>query len=321
MEAFVDDAVVADANASRTIYIIDEYPWLEPIKTVRDNQVRFNYGETVEFNLRIKNHDFATGDYVDPIAVDVIPPEFEDITYLGWDAGNSGVTTPPIIDATGTKVIGGVTYSLLTAEFTGILQPGQYVNVQYSAKIKNLTEAGLLTNSLYISTKDNDTEYQNDPSEVLTDVDDLDSDGAITDRFVRDDAQVFVNFMGSLSAVKQIQGANDADFSYIRYPDYTYTYPGGFVNYRLVVRNSGSNGPITNIVIIDKLPMIGDTGVVDSSPRNSAWTPYLVNLITGENGSALPAGVTVYYSTVANPSCIELNDPENHPTNPPADGP
>jgi len=318
LQAFSGATAVITLNASSTIYIIAQYPWLQPIKTVSNGQTRFNYNDTVTFNLRIKNNDLATGNYVNPVAVDTIPPEYENITYLGWDAGNSSITTAPVINTTGTKVIGGKTYTLFKANVTGTLQPGEYINIQYSAKIKNLTAAGILTNSLYISTLDNSTVYENPSGDLITDTNDLDGDGVTTDNFVKSDASIFVNFMGSLSAIKQIKGAADADFTYIRYPNYTYTYPGGYVNYRLVVTNSGSNGPITNVVLIDKLPTIGDTGVVDSSARNTQWTPYLVNLITGANGAALPSGVTVYYSTVVNPTCAELNNPQGH-SNDPAD--
>lgn len=315
LQAFYGANVIT-LNASNTIYIAAQMPWLVPIKTVNGGQTRFNYNDTVTFNLRIQNHDYATGNYVNPIAVDTIPPEYENITYVGWDAGNSSISTAPVIDATGTKVISGITYTLLKADFTGTLLPGQYVNVQYSAKIKDLTDTGLITNSLYISTLDNSTVYQNATSDIITDSNDLDGDGSTTDRFVKADATIFVNFQGSLEARKQIKGADDADFTYIRYPNYTYTYPGDYVNYRLVVKNTGSNGPITNVVLIDKLPTIGDTGVVDSSARNTQWTPYLVNVITGANGAALPAGVTVYYSTVVNPTCAELTTPQNHTNNP-----
>ncbi|MEI6579910.1 MAG: hypothetical protein WCN92_10685, partial [Eubacteriales bacterium] len=309
-------ANVLTLNASNTIYIAAQMPWLVPIKTVNNGQTRFNYNDTVTFNLRIKNHDYATGNYVNPIAVDPVPPEFENITYVGWDAGNSSISIAPVISSAGTKVIGGKTYTMFTATFTGTLLPGQYVNVRYSAKIKDLTATGLLTNSLYISTLDNSTVYENDVADIITDTNDLDSDGSTTDRFVKADAKIFINFMGSLDARKQIKGADDVSFTYIRYPNYTYTYPGDYVNYRLVVKNTGSNGPITNVVLIDKLPTIGDTGVVDSSARNTQWTPYLVNLITGANGAALPVGVTVYYSTVVNPTCVELTTPQNHTGNP-----
>ncbi len=53
--------------------------------------------------------------------------------------------------------------------------------------------------------------------------------------------------------------------------------------------------PINNVSVIDILPNIGDTGVRDLRPRNSAWGPTLSTPVTPQ------AGVTIYYSTAGNP--------------------
>jgi len=315
LQAFNGVTPVVTKTASKDIYVVDPMPWLVPQKTVKNNQIVFNYNDTVEFTLRIKNNELATGNYVNPIAVDTIPPQFENITYIGWDKGNTNLTNAPVIDTTGTKVIGGVTYSLFKANVTGTLQPGEYIDIKYTAKIIDKTNAGYLTNSLYISTLANSTVYENDAADIITDTNDLDSDASTTDRFVKSDAKIFINFMGSLESKLYIKGQNDADFNYHQYPDYAYTMQGGIVNYRLIVKNSGSNGPITNLVLIDKLPTINDTGVIDTSQRDTKWNPYLINLITGLDGAALPVGTKVYYSTVVNPTCIELTDPLNHTGN------
>jgi len=309
LQAYSEDVPVVTKNVAKDIYVINAMPWLIADKTVKNNQVHFNYNDTVEFNLRIKNNDFATGNYVNPILVDTIPEEFTDITYTGWDPGNSGIITDPVVNTSGTKNIGGKDYSCLTANITGSLAPGEYIDIKYTAKIKDKTEAGYITNSLYLSTLDNDTIYENDASELITDHNDLDDDGSSADRFVKDDAKIFVNFMGSLQSQLIIKGQNDTDFGLHEYPDYAETLPGGIVAYRLTIKNSGSNGPISNLVLIDKLPTINDTGVVDSSPRDTKWNPYLVNLVTGKGGIDLPEGTTIYYSTIENPSCVELVDP------------
>ena len=72
-----------------------------------------------------------------------------------------------------------------------------------------------------------------------------------------------------------------------------------------------------NFVLIDILPFVGDTGVRDTNPRGSQWTPLLVAPITP------PAGTTIYYSTSGNPCRGEVGgpttgcDPPNWTTVPP----
>ena len=58
-----------------------------------------------------------------------------------------------------------------------------------------------------------------------------------------------------------------------------------------------------NFVLIDILPFVGDTGVRDTNPRGSQWTPLLAAPITP------PAGTTIYYSTSGNPCRGEVGGP------------
>ncbi|MDP4119774.1 MAG: SdrD B-like domain-containing protein [Bacillota bacterium] len=299
-------------TASKDIYVIAAMPWLVPTKTVKNNQVSFNFGDTVQFNLKIQNNAFATGSYVNPIAVDTLDPAFENYQFLSYSQGNSSITAQPVIDTSSTKTINGKQYQLLKFKLNGTLNPGEYVVISYTVRIKNLTAAGFLTNSLFIGTQDNSTTYENDSSQLVTDTNDIDGDTSTTDNFIESDAKIFVKFQGSLGSVLSNKGSLDSTWSPVQYPGYVQTVAGGMADYKLVVNNDGSNGPIKNIVMINKLPTVGDTGVVDSSSRGSQWTPYLVNKITGVDGAALPAGTKIYYTTNANPSCQELSDTINN---------
>lgn len=83
------------------------------------------------------------------------------------------------------------------------------------------------------------------------------------------------------------------------------TVAGGAVDYRLTIRNSG-NTTVKDIHILDLLPSLGDTGVIDLTPRQSAWQPILAGPVSA------PAGVTVLYSTAANPKREDFTtEPEN----------
>ncbi len=97
---------------------------------------------------------------------------------------------------------------------------------------------------------------------------------------------------------KEVIGTLDSDYS--RYPATGTTVPGGLSNYRITLKNPNST-PIDNIVIIDVLPDIGDTEVLDGgTARSSQWRPNLAQQIS------VPSGVAVQYSTVSNPCRDEL---------------
>ena len=299
-------------SASKTIYIIGQMPWLVPEKTVHPagsttytSTTSVNMKGTLYFRLRIQNHPYATGNYIDPVAVDVLPDTLENITYTGYalSSGSVAISAPAISPISGNRWV---------FNFTGVLTPGDYVDVFYTATVKDLTTAGLYENELYISTLDNATLYQNDNSEQLTDTADWDSDGNVTDRFVRSSIDYFVNFSGSLTSKKLMKGSQDADWVTTGS-----TLPGGIANYQITIENSGSNGPISNIIAIDQLPGIGDKTVLGGASRLSQWRPYLVDEITYKiydtDGvtEIFPAGaeIHVYYSTSSVVSTYELSNP------------
>jgi uncharacterized repeat protein (TIGR01451 family) len=304
-------------TADRTIYVIDQMPWLVSQKTVHNSSSN-TYTSTTSasmqtklyFRLRIQNHAFATGNYIDPVAVDVLPSQLENITYTGYALSSGSVTmSAPTVSA--------ISGNIWEFDFTGVLAPGEYVDVFYTADIKDLTTVGLYENALYISTALNDTLYENASESVadnISGLEDLDSDGSTTDRFVKGTATFFVNFSGSLNSGKLMKGSQDTIWS-----TSGSTLPGGTVNYQISIANTGSNGPISNIVAIDKLPVISDTTVLGGAPRLTEWRPYLVNEVTyhifDTDGTTeiFPSGATIdiYYSTSTDLTTAELYDPLN----------
>lgn len=104
-----------------------------------------------------------------------------------------------------------------------------------------------------------------------------------------------------LESYKEVLGTKDND--YHRYPNVGETVPGGLNDYRICLTNPNST-PVDEIVIIDILPKIGDTEVLDPSvQRNSEWEPILSSPISA------PSGITVQYTTVNNPCRNELASP------------
>jgi uncharacterized repeat protein (TIGR01451 family) len=98
---------------------------------------------------------------------------------------------------------------------------------------------------------------------------------------------------------------------YTRYPCVAITDPGSDFDYRLRLQNAG-NVEMTNYVVYDILPVVGDTGVgqlLSGEQRKTEWSPVLTGPITlNANLSATnPSGYLVEYNLTSNPCRPELN--------------
>ncbi|GGH62828.1 copper(I)-binding protein [Filimonas zeae] len=69
-------------------------------------------------------------------------------------------------------------------------------------------------------------------------------------------------------------------------------YPGSTATYQITVRNTG-NTPIGNIVLIDRMPFVGDATIMTCTPRNSQFSLFPTAPLT------IP-GATVTYSSTPN---------------------
>lgn len=313
-------------SVSQTVGVVDAVPWIVPsISTVGASS--FKPRDTVELNLRVENHGYATGDFADPVVLDVLDDwlvfDPYDAGSVTWDKGNTNITTAtvmPSFSATET-VINSTTKTVLKWSWSSesgnsiTLNPGQYINIRFKAKVKDGTAPGTVSNRFYITTKGSQS-FKTTASQT-TDNGELISAGKI---LAYANTNMFIKFIGSISSQLLIKGELDNNWSTVT----TSTLAGGMADYKLTVTNSNANGPIKNIVIIDKLPGIGDTGVVDTRARGTAWTPILVDQMylmdSGGNIVDLQStSITVSYSTNANPSCFELSNPINNINNP-ADG-
>ncbi len=293
-------------HSSVSFDIVGAYPWLVPAKAIVGGSTR-DFGEAVAWTLTVKNHDYATGRLVDPVAIDVLPPNLEYVSYT-VNSAPSGVTVgTPVITG---KTIGGQACTVVRWPITGFLEPGEAVLITLNTAIADQTPVGWLTNKLYLTTNGAGASAMKGTTAV--DTDDLDGDGATDDRLAAAQAQVFVKFQGALTTTAWVKGELDAGWKqYSGTSSYGQTLPGGLANYRFTIKNDGSNGPISNIVAIDTLPRIGDKLIIGSASRGTVWQPYLVDRITGTNGSALPSELKIYYTTNPTPSLAELYDPVN----------
>lgn len=100
-----------------------------------------------------------------------------------------------------------------------------------------------------------------------------------------------------LQTEKLVKGALDEEFSY-----FGHTTPDGSIDYQVKLTNT-TGATISNMVLMDVLPSVGDIGITDNIERGSKFTPKMTGPIVLP--SAWENKVDVVYSTVKNP---ERND-------------
>ncbi len=320
--AYKDDVDVSNKDSDETIRVIEPLPLIQSQKSVTNGRQSFNRNETVSYTLRIKNHEYATGDFKDPVAVDLYPDILNPIedgsgtveytATLHTQGGTSSITPSNVdYDTSARKIVWA---------FAGTdLAPGDYITIEYKAVIENDAENDYATNELYItSTSQTHFENQGDATYGLTPKTDLYETG--TKEYHKSVSDIYIKFTGTIEARKFLWGELDSEWSHFDSSTATHgeVLPGGKADYQLRIKNNimETNGPITNITIIDILPHINDTGVIaKNEARQSQWRPYLVNEIKYLSGGVEtdPAayGIKVYYSTTIEHDLAELSNPEN----------
>ena len=262
-------------------------------------------GSVVTYTIGTKAGD-TSANIANPVLADLLPTG---MTYVNGSWAVVAGPTPTQFESI--PNYNGTGQTLLRWTYTASVSTTE-AKLSFQAKVPAAAASGAtFSNTAYLVDWDNSTVSGN----TTTDVNDLNADGSKTDKIAASSAvTITVNRAASLNSLKYVIGQLDVNYS--RYPTNGNSVPGGVANYKLTVQNSGDVS-LTNILIIDILPYVGDTGVIDLSPRNSAWRPYLAGPVSA------PSGVTVFYSTEKNPSRPEMgittSSPANWSTVPPAD--
>jgi hypothetical protein len=257
----------------------------------------------VTYELKLYNYWNSPALLEEPSIVDVLDSnlEFESWDFLG---GNAGAPKPTFVEgnnSTGKTVLSWKWSGASAHSFNA----GKYATVQLVAKVKSTTAPGSVTNTAYVIAKN--------PSTAITlyrcltkvaDTHDIDGDGD-TGELVCASAPAIITAgsLASMESIKLVKGQLDPDWH--KYPNWGKTSRAGTLRYRLTVKNTG-NVSMTNVVVVDILPFVTDTGVIDLSQRDSAWQPLLIGAVNAGQG------IKVYYSAEENPCRTEVL-----PTNPP----
>ena len=300
-------------NSCSTFTLSGPFVQLNPAKENLSGGGPFNPGQTISWRLRVRSAPQSS----DPVpleslvATDLLPV---DLVFASWTFDDQGTGLPAPQSFQQIPNFAGTGRTLLVWRWnagSGNLGVGQQVWINVSTTVRVGASFGSLSNDF---TLDSDAPGlgQRCSGSSVADTLDYDSDGDTAETLCRATGTANIAPIAQLVSSKTIQGTCDGG----SVSTSAGTLTGGALKYRLRVQNPGSV-PMQNFVLIDILPFVGDTGVRDTTPRGSQWTPLLVAPITP------PAGTVIYYSTSGNPCRGEVGgpttscDPPNWTTVPP----
>ncbi|WP_298821158.1 SdrD B-like domain-containing protein, partial [uncultured Chloroflexus sp.] len=254
-------------------------------------------GDTVEYTITLANTPVGSpaASMIDPVLADLL------VQSLIYVPGSSTVVArpsgapDPVLEVINNY--NGTGRTLLRWRWNGYsLPPGESFTIRFQARIDPATLAGTITNTAALAAFANPSDeiFIDRCNSQYPDTNDLDGDGN-TSELICSSSITSLSLAATASAESAKWVLGQLDTEWTRDPDTGLTTPGGMADYRLIITNTNSVA-LTNLVLIDILPWVGDVGVVRfNDSRASQWQPYLAGPIEA------PDGATVYYSTTSNP--------------------
>lgn len=300
-------------NDCESFNISGPFVQLNPAKENLSGGGPFNPGQNVGWRLRVRT-DARSSDPValeDLVLTDLLPVN---LTFSAWTFDGQGTGLPAPQSFEQIPNFAGTGRTLLRWTWnagSGNLGVNQQVWINITTTIRNGAPSGNLSNDVTLE-HDAPGLAQRCTGSSTADTLDLDGDGDTAETLCRATGTIAVAGIAQLISSKTTQGTCDGG----AVSTSAGTLQGGAIQYHLRVQNVGTV-PMQNFVLVDILPAVGDTGVRDTNPRGSLWTPLLVAPITP------PAGTVIYYSTSSNPCRGEVGgpvtgcDPPNWTTVPP----
>jgi len=271
-----------------------------------------------EFSWLLEWRTLATKVPTTSTVTDVLPSQFELITetppclgYKGyWEAYPTSCGATATTPAYTTEAVAGGTKITFTDMALPTL-PSQSDNkyfIRLKVRVKDGAPAATYTNKMTVALPSNYEATCNWGNECSS-TDDVVVDTAAAAGLQKWDKGTEPNVAQDTAQAS----ANCPDWDgFTRYPCVAQTLPGGDFTYRLKWSNQG-NVPLTDAIVYDVLPYVGDTGVgevLSGADRKTEWTPVLTGPITLDAGlsTATGSGYVVEYNLTTNPCRPELKD-------------
>ncbi|MCD9021271.1 SdrD B-like domain-containing protein [Cohnella silvisoli] len=279
-----------------TIAIVGNRPIISLVKTRPGSEANRKPGETITYTIKASNVGHSTAALYNPFITDSLPNELEygdgdSATLVDWQLVHApgGFAAPTFTLVDSLDPLNPTGKTLLKWEWSNSLPIGENVEIKFTARVKPGTP---ITNNVQnlVTLQAGDGTYLND-----TNFNNAGCPGCTAPGGIWTIGQgVNINVVESvdLLSVMWVKGELDAAWKKMGH-----TIPGGAANYKLEISNVG-NVNMDRLVIVNKLPLIGDTGVVSSGTRGSQWGPILTSPVTVP--AAISNEVTVLYSTDGN---------------------
>ncbi len=301
---------VNSPQSCASFVLSDDFIEFAPNKTDDTHAAPYSAGDTITWRLNARSHPYSsTGLPLNELVVtDLLP---QDLLFVNGsqaisdvDSGINFAANPPTFEAIENYKNTGRTLLRWTWASTVPLPRDSSFDITYNTTVRNGAPLGSLPNGFGMQLNDPNGLGQRCNIPQLDDILDMDEDADTADQRCVMSRSAGIIAVAQLVSSKQVKGTCDVDFVAGTPSDPSQgVLPGGAFQYKIQVQNTGTV-PMDNFTLIDILPHIGDTGVIDASTaRNSQWSPVLVSPIVA------PQGVSVYYSTSDNPCRGEVGGP------------
>ncbi|GIX34874.1 MAG: hypothetical protein KatS3mg126_0653 [Lysobacteraceae bacterium] len=337
------------SSTCRIQRIEEPRPGVDPVKFVQSAPSPLRPLDEIVYRVGVDHAvGDSTGPIVDPVIVDVLPPELE---LLGTTVVQPGSPTPTITTVPNFTFGGNPGYTLVRIAYSGSFprNAATMPRIDLRTRIKAGTADGNYVNRVAVF--ENGTAPATCAGALVADADDLDGDGNTTEQRCERSVTFTIVQAAVLDGTKWVSGPgpfeNPADkivddpleapatasadcpvyhteFAgepgvvadtdpFTRFPCVARTDFGGAFTYRIRVQNAG-NVAFDNYVLYDVLPFIGDTGVGEPQStvtRNTRFRPVMTGaptLVAAQTTAPIAGKYVVEYSASTNPCRPEVSD-------------
>ncbi|MGL4344236.1 MAG: SdrD B-like domain-containing protein [Cellulosilyticaceae bacterium] len=294
-----------DQSINNRTTVVDDLCILRPQLSQVSPNANVNPGNTIRYQAFVNCWNSRLNR---PIIAFLLPPTLQYVGNVTVNYGNyftgalTPVTPPPVVvpnfKGSGMTLVkwvyeGDFAYSFwqratITIRFDTKVVIGAKGSIRVNMLLNNENDTGVIPNDIEIFTDPYDIEGSSSQNKLYA------QSQTITNQ---------INFFTSIASNKKVKGALDA--IYVEEPIEGRTQPGGMLNYQLAIMNTG-NVDLESVEIVDILPHVGDTGVVEVNVyRESAFKVYNVanvvaTLTPVDIGDPQPQ-IQVYYSRSYDP--------------------
>ncbi len=291
------------------------YAYRPTLDLAKENSIQsgsfLNYGSEVGYKVYLREQTtkpLLEGDTVQTNGnkvLDILPPG---LTYV---PGSTTINYPHAqADGTNdnifTTVEPSVSYNSTTNQVTLVWNYGKdlvkvgdqtntvFFTINYKAKVTDFAQAGPLTNKVMTIWDNNNADPNGWESGKIAhsgntpDTNDLDGDGNTTEELAYRQVNITLSPPNEVKSFKEIQDTVTGGWSSTG----TFINPKEDFKYNFTIRNNTST-TVPNIKLIDKIPYVGDTSIVEGTARGSMFD---VVMSPAQATVTIPYGYKVYYN-------------------------